>query len=180
MPKAKLPTPLKKKVYGSVKTDLGWISFAVSGKGLMQTKFMYENRKQALDAILKIVPDAVKDDQDILIKWKKFFVKYFQGKITDVSCVPIDKMNWTIFQKKVYSKTIKIPFGKKYTYGHIASLINKPQASRAVGMAMRVNPVAPVVPCHRIVGANNEHFGFSANGGVDLKLKMLEIEKKNL
>ena len=141
--------------------------------------FMFENEKAAIDSLLEKGFDFIFDDKKLLSKWKDLFAKYFKGKIQDVSCVPLDIDRWTSFQKKVYSKTLKVPFGKKYTYGHIAASINKPKASRAIGMAMRVNPVAPIVPCHRIVGANNVHYGFSANGGVDLKVKMLELEKGN-
>ena len=179
MGKAKLPLPEKNILYNSVETKYGWISFAVSPKGLLKTKFMFENEKMALDSLLDKEINLKPDNDDLLSKWKNLFIKYFKGKITDVSCIPLDITNWSTFQKKVYSKTMKVPFGKKYTYGHIAASINKPKASRAIGVAMRVNPVAPIVPCHRIVGANNVHYGFSANGGVDLKVKMLDMEKKH-
>ena len=179
MGKTKFPLPEKEILYSTAETQFGWIAFAISPKGLLQTKFMFENEEAALEALLEKNTDLKADSEDILSKWKSLFVKYFKGKIQDVSCVPLDIDRWSSFQKKVYSKTIKVPFGKKYTYGHIAASINKPKASRAIGMAMRVNPVAPIVPCHRIVGANNVHYGFSANGGIYLKVKMLELEKGN-
>ena len=180
MGKSKLPLPENDILYNTVETQFGWIAFAVSSKGLLQTKFMFESEKTAIDSLLEKETGYILDDKKFLSKWKSLFVKYFKGKIQDVSCIPLDIDNWSSFQKKVYSKTLKVPFGKKYTYGHIAASINKPKASRAIGMAMRVNPVAPIVPCHRIVGANNVHYGFSANGGVDLKVKMLDMEKKNI
>ena len=178
MGKSKFPLPKNKILYNSVETQFGWIAFAVSPKGLLQTKFMFKTEKLALDSLLEKKSNFTPDSKEFLSKWKKLFVKYFKGKIQDVSCVPLDIDRWSSFQKKVYSKTLKVPFGKKYTYGHIAASINKPKASRAIGMAMRINPVAPIVPCHRIVGANNVHYGFSANGGIDLKVKMLDMEKK--
>ena len=179
MGKSKFPLPEKEILYNTAENQFGWIAFAVSPKGLLLTKFMFESEKTALKALLEKSTDLLPDDEDILSKWKSLFVKYFQGKISDISCVPLDIRNWSSFQKKVYSKTMKIPFGKKFTYGNIASSINNPKASRAIGMAMRVNPVAPIVPCHRVVGAKNVHYGFSANGGVDLKIKLLDMEKKN-
>ena len=179
MGKTKLPLPEKEILYNSVETKYGWMSFAVSSKGLLQTKFMFDDQKAAIKSLLDKNTDLIPDNKEFLSKWKNLFVKYFKGKIQDVSCIPLDIDRWSSFQKKVYSKTIKVPFGKKYTYGHIAASINKPKASRAIGMAMRVNPVAPIVPCHRIVGANNALYGFSANGGVDLKIKLLDMEKKN-
>ncbi|MDA3838705.1 MAG: methylated-DNA--[protein]-cysteine S-methyltransferase [Candidatus Delongbacteria bacterium] len=179
MRKFRLPLPKKEILYNSVETDLGWLSFAVSTKGLLQTKFMFDDKESAERSLLENNHKFIFDKDDDLLKWKKLFVKYFKGKITDVSCVPLDNRKWSSFQKKVYSKTLQIPLGRKFTYGSIASLINNPKASRAIGMAMRVNPVAPIVPCHRVVGAHNVHYGFSANGGVDLKVKMLEIETNN-
>lgn len=63
------------------------------------------------------------------------------------------------------------------TYGEIATQIGEPFAARAVGQALGHNPFAPVVPCHRILAANSGSGGFSAEGGVATKLRMLQVEK---
>jgi methylated-DNA-[protein]-cysteine S-methyltransferase len=62
------------------------------------------------------------------------------------------------------------------TYGEVAQRLGEPGAARAVGQALGANPFAPVVPCHRVLGAQTGTGGFSAHGGLLTKLKMLEIE----
>jgi O-6-methylguanine DNA methyltransferase len=77
----------------------------------------------------------------------------------------------------VYQLARSIPPGKTLSYGEVASRIGSPGAARAVGQALGKNPFAIVVPCHRVLAAGGKPGGFSANGGVDTKLKMLRIEQ---
>lgn len=77
------------------------------------------------------------------------------------------------FKNKIYTLTKKIPRGKVATYGQLAALAGKPKAARAVGMCMRTNPNAPMIPCHRVVSATGQLTGYSAKGGVNQKRKML-------
>jgi methylated-DNA-[protein]-cysteine S-methyltransferase len=69
-----------------------------------------------------------------------------------------------------------IPPGRTMTYGEIARRLGVPHESREVGQALGKNPVAIIVPCHRVLGADGKMGGFSANGGVSTKRRMLEIE----
>lgn len=77
------------------------------------------------------------------------------------------------FKEKVYELTRKIPKGKAATYGQIAGLAGKPDAARAVGAYMRMNPDAPTTPCHRVVSADGSLTGYSGHGGVVGKRKIL-------
>ena len=81
----------------------------------------------------------------------------------------------TEFQKKVWTEIAKIPYGQTRTYGELARAIGNPASARAVGTACGANPVALIIPCHRVVGASGLG-GFA--GGVDIKKKLLELEKK--
>jgi O-6-methylguanine DNA methyltransferase len=93
------------------------------------------------------------------------------------------RLDWsavTPFQRQVLELTAKIPTGQKCTYGEIAKKLGKPQASRAVGMALGSNPWPVLVPCHRVVGASGKMTGFSAPGGVATKRRMLELEAAGL
>ena len=85
----------------------------------------------------------------------------------------------TEFQQRVYDAAKKIPRGKVTTYAALAKTIGC-GSPRAVGQALGHNPFAPIVPCHRVLGAGNTGVGFSATGGVATKLKMLEIERAQL
>jgi len=80
------------------------------------------------------------------------------------------------FRQKIYDLTKKIPRGKVATYGQLAQLAGSPGAARAVGMCMKTNPNAPVVPCHRVVASDGSLTGYSAGNGISTKQKMLQQE----
>lgn len=77
------------------------------------------------------------------------------------------------FKDKVYEVTNQIPKGKVATYGQLARLVGSPLAARAVGMAIKINPNAPHTPCHRVVASDGSLAGYSGNGGISAKRKML-------
>jgi methylated-DNA-[protein]-cysteine S-methyltransferase len=101
--------------------------------------------------------------------------EYFEGKRT-VFELPLD-LHGTQFQKAVWNKLQSIPYGETCSYGEIARSLGKPGAARAVGMANHDNPVAVVVPCHRVVGSDGSLTGYA--GGLDVKKRLLAIESHN-
>ena len=80
------------------------------------------------------------------------------------------------FYRSVWKACAMIPKGSVRSYGWLARKIGRPQAARAVGQALAKNPFAPIVPCHRVVGADGRLTGFSAPGGVAAKRRLLERE----
>lgn len=80
------------------------------------------------------------------------------------------------FKDEVYKLTLRIPKGKVATYGQLARLAGNPRAARAVGGFMRTNPDAPHTPCHRVVAADGSLNGYSGEGGINKKRKMLLSE----
>jgi methylated-DNA-[protein]-cysteine S-methyltransferase len=103
-------------------------------------------------------------------------VALLQGERVDLSWVPVDMTGVPEFNRRVYQAARTIPVGSTATYGDIAGLLGAPHAARAVGKALARNPFAIVVPCHRVVGSGGEVGGFSAEGGVNTKIRMLAIE----
>lgn len=91
--------------------------------------------------------------------------------------VPLDLSGIAPFQQRVYEVARAIAPGRTLTYGEVAAAIGEPGAARAVGQALGHNPYAPIVPCHRVLGARSGAGGFSAEGGVVTKLRLLEMEK---
>jgi methylated-DNA-protein-cysteine methyltransferase related protein len=81
-----------------------------------------------------------------------------------------------IRSEAVYEIAKKIPQGKVATYGQIARLAGNPKASRAVGYFMKMNPFAPLVPCHRVVGFDGKLTGYSGGDGLETKKEMLVEE----
>jgi methylated-DNA-[protein]-cysteine S-methyltransferase len=98
------------------------------------------------------------------------------GEKKSLRAIQLDMSRAPAFNARVYETTRAIPPGKTRTYGEIAHAIGDASAARAVGQALGRNPFAIVVPCHRVVGANDKLVGFSANGGIATKLRMLQIE----
>src|ERR1700694_3184758 len=103
-------------------------------------------------------------------------VELLSGKPNDLSDVVRDLDGVPEFHRGVYDIARSIPPGKTMTYGDIAKRLGGVELSRDVGQALGRNPCPIVVPCHRVLGAGGQHGGFSANGGVVTKLKMLAIE----
>jgi methylated-DNA-[protein]-cysteine S-methyltransferase len=101
--------------------------------------------------------------------------EYFAGKRRTFRLTP-DWSRVTPFQARVLRAAMRIPYGEVRTYGDIACAIGKPGAARAVGQALGMNPFAPVVPCHRVVAAGGRLGGFSGQGGVAAKLRLLRME----
>ncbi len=91
--------------------------------------------------------------------------------------VPLDLGGIAPFQQRVYAVTRAIAPGRTLTYGEVAAAIGEPGAARAVGQALGHNPFAPIVPCHRVLAARSGAGGFSAEGGVVTKLRLLEMEQ---
>jgi methylated-DNA-[protein]-cysteine S-methyltransferase len=99
---------------------------------------------------------------------------YFAGKLTDFD-IEFD-LRGTEFQQRVWKALLTIPYGETRSYGEIAEQIGAPGSARAVGLANGHNPIAIVVPCHRVIGANGSLTGYG--GGLDRKRTLLELEKK--
>jgi methylated-DNA-[protein]-cysteine S-methyltransferase len=100
-----------------------------------------------------------------------------QGAHDDLMDLPLDFSGLPRFHRQVYEITRAIPPGEVLTYGEVARRLGDPGAARAVGQALGKNPFAPVIPCHRVLAAGGRSGGFSAQGGTETKLRMLEIEK---
>jgi methylated-DNA-[protein]-cysteine S-methyltransferase len=103
-------------------------------------------------------------------------VELLAGKPNDLRDVVLDLDGVPEFNRAVYDIARAIPPGKTLTYGDIAKRLGGVELSRDVGQALGHNPCPIVVPCHRVLAAGDKPGGFSANGGVVTKLKMLAIE----
>jgi len=97
---------------------------------------------------------------------------YFAGKLRQFG-VPLD-LRGTDFQRRVWEALQRIPYGEHSTYGKIAAAVGNPKACRAVGRANGSNPVAIIVPCHRVIGTNGKLVGYA--GGLDKKKALLDLE----
>jgi methylated-DNA-[protein]-cysteine S-methyltransferase len=97
---------------------------------------------------------------------------YFAGNLR-VFSVPLD-MQGTDFQLSVWNHLVKIPYGETRSYAQVAEAVGRPKAVRAVGAANGSNPIAIIVPCHRVIGSGGKLTGYG--GGLPLKKRLLELE----
>lgn len=103
--------------------------------------------------------------------------RYFDGEETDFSGFRLDLGNQDEFFKQIYAAARQIRWGHTTTYGTLAKELGAgPEAARDVGQAMAKNPVALIIPCHRVLAAGGKVGGFSAPGGSAAKIRMLELE----
>jgi len=148
--------------YALMNSPLGPLTLKASEKGLSAIHFG------------SLVPPNAVVDLKAHRENLKQLQEYFDGERT-VFDLPIDiQGQGTPFQLAVWNELQKIPYGETCSYGEIARRIGKPGASRAVGMANHENPVAIVIPCHRVVGSDGSLTGYA--GGLDIKKKLLELE----
>ncbi len=99
------------------------------------------------------------------------------GEDVDLNPVPIDLHGCSDFNQQVYAVVRRIGRGETLTYGEVARRVGEPGGAQAIGRAMGSNPIPVIVPCHRVVGADGKLVGFSANGGVETKRRMLLAEE---
>lgn len=111
---------------------------------------------------------------EVLIKCEVQLLNYFSGKIVDFD-LPLHPEG-TEFQQKVWAVLLKIPYGETITYMELAVRLGDPKAIRAVGTANGRNPLAILIPCHRVIGAGNKLTGYA--GGIWRKKALLELEMK--
>ncbi|MFT3693243.1 MAG: methylated-DNA--[protein]-cysteine S-methyltransferase [Kofleriaceae bacterium] len=122
------------------------------------------------------IPTGEERATPILKRAAKQLAEYFAGKRKDFD---LDlSPEGTPFQRSVWAKLQKIPFGETWSYGELAASLGKPLASRAVGAANGRNPIAIIIPCHRVIGSNGSLTGFG--GGLPAKKYLLQLESAQL
>jgi methylated-DNA-[protein]-cysteine S-methyltransferase len=121
----------------------------------------------------KAIPEGAGAENSISREAVSQLAEYFDGERKTFD-LPLD-VEGTPFQKAVWEELKQIPYGQTRSYGEIARAVGTPGASRAVGMANHNNPVAIVIPCHRVVGQDGSLTGYA--GGVHLKQQLLAIER---
>ena len=116
-------------------------------------------------------PETTPDDPLIAEAFREL-EEYFSGTRREFD-LPLNPQG-TPFQQSVWAALRRIPYGGTASYTEIAEAVGCPGGSRAVGMANNRNPIAILIPCHRVIGANGKLVGYA--GGLDLKRKLLELE----
>jgi O-6-methylguanine DNA methyltransferase len=145
----------------------GPLFLAASEKGLVRLEF--EGRLMKLDSR----KFELRESKKALAPYLRELTEYFDGERRDFS-ISLD-LRGTPFQLACWQALLAIPYGETRSYADIARAIGHPNAFRAVGMANNRNPIAIVVPCHRVIASGGSLCGYG--GGLDLKRKLLDLEQ---
>jgi methylated-DNA-[protein]-cysteine S-methyltransferase len=148
-------------------SPVGPLFLAASNKGLVRLEF--EGRVQKLDA-QRI---QLRESRQLLTPYLRELDEYFAGGRQKFS-LPLD-LRGTPFQLSCWNALLAIPYGETRSYGDIARAIGHPQAFRAVGMSNNRNPIAIIVPCHRVIASGGSLCGYG--GGLEIKRKLLDLEQ---
>jgi methylated-DNA-[protein]-cysteine S-methyltransferase len=157
--------------YDVVETPVGELFLAATDRGLCRISYRVDGEDEVVARtfgvrVLRAPLDDVRRELD----------EYFAGSRRDFD-LPLD-LRVPPFHESVLAELARVPYGRTDTYGHLASLVGRPRAARAVGTVMNRNPIPIVLPCHRIVGANGSLTGYG--GGLDVKRALLELEGATL
>jgi methylated-DNA-[protein]-cysteine S-methyltransferase len=150
-------------------SPVGALFLAASGKGLVRLEFRDHAHELKHGADLSEDPAA-------LAPYLVELEEYFNGQRREFS-FQLD-LRGTPFQLACWNALLKIPYGETCSYADIARAIGHPHAYRAVGMSNNRNPIAIVVPCHRVIASNGSLCGYG--GGLDVKCKLLDLERANV
>ena len=154
--------------WGTIETQFATFAAWVDAEGRL-VRFNLD-----ADGAENVYPDARRDDRAIAAV-RKQVKEYCAGKRTefDLELAP----RGTEFQQSVWHALLAIPYGETRSYGEIARTIGQPTAARGVGAANGSNPIALIVPCHRVIGADGSLTGYG--GGLPLKRKLLAHEAEH-
>ena len=155
--------------YFRTPSRVGPLFLAASNQGLVRLEF--EGRVQKLDS----GTIRLQESKPALAPYVRELDEYFKGKRHEFS-QPLD-LRGTDFQLACWRALLDIPYGETRSYRDIAQAIGHPHAYRAVGMSNNRNPVAIIVPCHRVIASNGSLCGYG--GGLDIKRKLLELEQSS-
>ena len=161
-----------------IQSPLGTLRIIVNQGKLVYCNWEEEDCRSKLQKIRSLIPhEGAEEKSDMkLINDVKLWVKeYFDGTVENFD-FPILFIG-TEFQKSVWLGIMKVGYGETISYHDLSRLIGKPDSSRAVANACGANPVALIIPCHRIIRSDGEAGGYT--GGADKKLWLQEFEKNN-
>lgn len=153
--------------YATVASPVGLLT--LFGDGEVLTHLSMESHEATKP---DIHPDWIPDN-GAFEDAQRQLTEYFDGTRSEFT-IPLAPTG-TPFRMSVWAALVRIPYGQTATYGEIAAEIGNPSASRAVGMANHFNPIAIMIPCHRVIGANGSLTGYG--GGLDRKTLLLKLER---
>ena len=153
---------------------------AVAEQGCISRIVLPHYQRKDLEELLVWEHQGAKRNDSTFEQLTELSRGYFNAQNVDFSDIKCSLPKETTLAGLVHRACRKIGFGKTTSYGQLARQIGRPDSARAVAAALGKNPIPLVIPCHRVTYSNGRSGGFSAPGGVELKLRMLELEKTHI
>ena len=148
---------------------------AAASGGLTRLVLPHGQVEQMLARLARLYPQG-RRDRDAFQRVRDLTVAYFDGRRVDFADIPCSLPPGDGFTGRVLRACREIPYGRTLCYSALAARVGNARAARAVASAMSRNPIPLIVPCHRVTYADGRLGGFSAEGGVELKRRMLALE----
>jgi len=159
-------------------TDIGPCGIAWGERGVIAVQLPEADAARTRARLVRRCPDARETPPPSEVQAAiEDIVALLRGEARDLSGVALDMERVEEFDRRVYEIARNIPAGETLSYGEIAARLGGRDLARNVGQALGRNPFPIVVPCHRVLAAGGKAGGFSANGGVTTKLRLLTIER---
>jgi O-6-methylguanine DNA methyltransferase len=163
---------METRYYSKWQSPIGPLTLVASERGIVRLEF-------GVDRVSDLAGDRrvilVESDEKLALG-RRELEKYFAGELRHFT-VPLD-LRGTEFQMRCWQALLKIPYGETRSYAEQARTVGQPQAFRAVGMANHDNPIAIIVPCHRVIASDGKLGGYG--GGLSLKRNLLDLERGQL
>ncbi len=159
-----------------IQSELGSLTVMVTDEGLCGLEFDKPDRQALLQERVSKrfhMGRVVESGHPFLEKVQDWLAAYFAGRFDRLGRPRLD-LRGTDFERRVWDLLLDIPVGSTATYGELAGRLNRAEGARAVGLAVGRNPVAIIVPCHRVVGSNGSLTGYG--GGLERKRWLLGHE----
>lgn len=151
--------------FARYQSPIGAITLVSDGNSLTGLQLSYPSTPHLLNS----------HDLQVFEDTSRWLDQYFSG--TKPGFTPPLKPQGTLFQQKVWHELLTIPYGQTTTYGAIAKRLNC-RSAQAVGQAIHRNPIAIIIPCHRVIGSDGSLTGYAS--GLEIKRQLLMLEDKNL
>lgn len=164
-----------KGYYTTFQTQWGWFGLAGFHDGLTQTCLPAKNKEMVHKTLSRGF--EVSYDPAYQKEVQEAVKEYFEGVCIDFGRVPVCLHGLTEFQNTVLNALRNITYGNTITYNALAQRAYFPNASRAVGRALAANPLPLIIPCHRVIRSDGSLGGFSAQGGIRIKQRLLTLER---
>jgi len=159
--------------YAVIASPLGDLLLVAGDRGLARMHYLDEPIEGVLEALARSRSPRIIASRAALEPWERELDEYFAGRRQRFEA-PLDWEQMTEFQRRVLRATAAIPYGATSTYSGVATTAGSPRAQRAAGNALGANPLAIIVPCHRVLRAGGAFGGYT--GGVERKHFLLELE----